>query len=128
MPPPVALLSEDSFQTTSLAIVVPAAVSLVPPHPKANGLDAGKSTCAIPSPTPSPEPLSPDAQQTVTPSAAAVCRAWSNDVIACSVQLLSGPPQLIEMTDGLLVVSWTAKVTASSPCLQFDTLVLSASC
>src|SRR5215470_17793447 len=112
MPPPVAL-SVDSFQTTSLEILLPLAAIFVPPHPSANGLDAGKSTCAFPSPTPSPEPLSPDAQQTVTPRAAAVCKAWSNEFIACAVQLLSGPPQLIEMTEGLLVVSWIAFVTAS---------------
>src|SRR5262245_19602274 len=111
-PPPVAL-SADSFQTTSLEIVFPEAVSSVPPQPKTKGLDAGKSTCAFPSSTPSPEPLSPDAQQTVTPKAAAVCNDWSNEVIACAVQLLSGPPQLIEITDGLFVVSWIAMVMAS---------------
>src|SRR6516165_6277642 len=103
MPPPVAL-SDDSFQTTSLEILPPLAVSLVPPQASAKGLDAANSTCAFPSPTPSPEPLSPDAQQTVTPRAAAVCKAWSNEFIACAVQLLSGPPQLMEMTEALLVV------------------------
>jgi len=34
-------------------------------------------------------------------------------VIACWVQDDSGPPQLIEMTDGLFVVSWIAEVIAS---------------
>src|SRR3954468_8158741 len=106
-PPPVALAAE-AFQTVSLATVLSEATSLVPPQLSANGLDAGESTCARPSATPSLEPLSPAAQQTETPKAAAVCRAWSNDRIACAVQLFSGPPQLIEMTDGLLVVSWTA--------------------
>src|ERR1700730_15432778 len=112
MPPPVAV-SADSFQTTSLEILLPLVASFVPPHPSAKGLDAGKSTCAIPSPTPSPEPLSPAAQQTVKARTSAVLNAWSNEFIACAVQLLSGPPQLMDMTDGLLVVSWIAIVIAS---------------
>ncbi len=44
---------------------------------------------------------------------AAAWNAWSNAVIACWVQVDSGPPQLIEITEGLLVVSWIAVVTAS---------------
>jgi hypothetical protein len=33
--------------------------------------------------------------------------------IDCDVQLDSGPPQLIEITEGLLVVSWIAVLIAS---------------
>src|SRR5262245_27700210 len=68
-PPPEALLVGFSFQTVSLVIVDPDPTSFVPPQPSAKGLDAGKSACCFPSPAPSCEPLSPDAQQTVTPSA-----------------------------------------------------------
>ena len=34
-------------------------------------------------------------------------------VMDCAVHVDSGPPQLMEMTDGLLVVSWIAVVMAS---------------
>ena len=61
-PPPVALLG-FSFQTVSAEILPAEATSLVPPQPRAYGLEAGKSTCALPSVSPSPEPLSPAAQQ-----------------------------------------------------------------
>ena len=84
----------------------------VPPQASACGLDAGKSTCDRPSVTPSFEPLSPDAQHTVTPSTAAAWKAWSNCVIACFVHCASGAPQLIEITDGARL-SWTAVVIAS---------------
>ena len=63
--------------------------------------------------TPSVEPLSPDATVMVTPSAAAVWQAASSAAIDCGVQLDSGPPQLIEITLGLFVVSCTAVVIAS---------------
>jgi hypothetical protein len=44
-PPPVAPSPvERSFHTTSLAIVLPLMVSVVPPQASAYGLDAGKST------------------------------------------------------------------------------------
>src|SRR5574337_1810548 len=95
-PPPVAL-SVPSFHTVSDAIDAPDAISLVPPQPSAYGLDAGKSTCGLPSATPSPEPLSPAAQQTVTPIVAAAWNAWSNWVIDCAVQFDSAEPQLIEI-------------------------------
>jgi hypothetical protein len=49
----------------------------------------------------------------VTPIAAAVWNAESNAVIACCVQEDSGPPQLIETTEGLFVASWIAVVIAS---------------
>jgi hypothetical protein len=49
----------------------------------------------------------------VTPSAAADWHAASSAVIACAVQLDSGPPQLIEITLGLLVKSCTAVEIAS---------------
>src|SRR3954464_4102791 len=93
-PPPVALCV-PSFHTTSDPMDLPEAVSFVPPQPSAFGLDAGKSTCALPSATPPPEPLSPLAQQTVTPIAAAAWKAWSNCVMACAVQSASAAPQLI---------------------------------
>ncbi len=88
----------------------------VPPHASTFGLDAGKSACARPSGLPlgwSPEPASPAAQQIVTPSAAAPLNAWSYESSACDVHVFSAPPQLIEITDGLCVVSWTAIVIAS---------------
>ena len=94
--------------------------SVVPPQARAFGLEAGKSTCARPSPTPSSDPLSPVATQTVMPTAAASWNAWSNCCIAWADQLDSGPPQLIEITEGLFTVSWTAWVTASrKPCEVF---------
>src|SRR5262249_61111679 len=76
-PPPPALLVGFSFHTVSLVMVVPETTSLVPPHPSANGLEAGKSTCALPSVLPSPHPLSPAAQRTVTPHAAPAGAACS---------------------------------------------------
>jgi hypothetical protein len=45
--------------------------------------------------------------------AAAAWNAESKAVMACCVQDDSGPPQLIEMTEGLFVVSWAAVVIAS---------------
>src|ERR1700733_368525 len=50
---------------------------------------------------------------TVMPMVAAAWNASSMAVIACAVQVDSGPPQLMEMTDGRLVVSWIAVVMAS---------------
>ena len=74
-PPPVALERALSFQTFSLAITPPEPTSRVPPQLRAKGLEAGKSTWSPPSRTPSEEPLSPAATQTVTPSAAASANA-----------------------------------------------------
>ena len=71
MPPPVAPPSVPSFQTTSLEIVVPLAFNRVPPHARTLGLEAGKSTWAWPSLTPSLDPLSPAATVMVIPNAAA---------------------------------------------------------
>jgi len=62
---------------------------------------------------PSVDPLSPAATVIVTPSAAALWQASSMAVIDCAVQLDSGPPQLIEITLGLLAASCTAVVIAS---------------
>src|SRR5438874_543268 len=119
-PPPVALVAGFSFQTVSLVMAAPAPTSFVPPQPSANGLEAGKSACCFPSAAPSPEPPSPDAQQTVTPRAAAVWNAWSKFAIAWPVQFFSGLPQLIEMTDGLWAASWVAIVIASrNPLIVF---------
>ena len=103
-PPPLAPPWVPSFHTTSCVMVCPDAVSLVPPHASTYGLEAGKST-TLPPPTPSLEPLSPEATQTVTPIVAAACSALLNACSDCAVHEDSGPPQLIEMTDGLLVVS-----------------------
>src|SRR5215469_629299 len=94
-------------------MVVPETLRVVPPQPRAYGLDAGKSTWSRPSPTPSEAPLSPAAQQTVTPSVPASWNAWLICCCAWAVHEDSGPPQLIEMTDGALVVSCTAVVMAS---------------
>src|SRR3954452_24773453 len=111
-PPPVALFG-PSFQTTSSPMPPPAAsVTRVPPHASTNGLDAGKSTWPLRSPTPSSEPLSPAAAQTVTPIAAADWNAWSYVSMPCCVQVDSGTPQLIEMTDGRRTLSWIARVIA----------------
>src|ERR1700722_10925257 len=88
-----------------------AARRLVPPHASTCGLDAGKSTFR-PVP-PSLDPLSPDATQTVMPASAAAWNAWSNAVMACCVHEDSGPPQLIEITEGLFLVSCIAVEMAS---------------
>ena len=87
---------------------LPLIFSVVPPHASAYGLEAGKSTCSL-----------------------AVADAVGGTVIArgdtyghthrrrrlqcavvglqrCAVQLDSGPPQLMEITDGLFTVSMTA--------------------
>ena len=69
-PPPVApSLLASSFQTTSLVMVVPLPMSVVPPQARTWGLEEGKSTL-LPVP-PSVEPLSPAATVTEMPSAAA---------------------------------------------------------
>jgi hypothetical protein len=83
-------------------------VSVVPPHASEYGLEAGKSTWSAPSLTPSLEPLSPAATHTLTPTAAADCSALLYDCSDCAVHDDSGPPQLMEITDGLCVVSVTA--------------------
>jgi hypothetical protein len=49
----------------------------------------------------------------LTPSAAASASAPSKALRACVVHAASGPPQLMEMTDGALVVSCAAVVSAS---------------
>src|SRR5256885_2621621 len=101
-PPPVApSLALVSFHTTSLAIDAPLAVSLVPPHASAYGLEAGKSTCGWPSLSPSPQPLSPAATVTGTPSAAASSSAGCIASRARPGQPSSGPPQLIQITEGV---------------------------
>ena len=92
-------------------MVLPLPMSLVPPQARTCGLEAGKSTL-LPV-APSLEPLSPAATVMVMPRAAADWHAASSAFIACAVQLDSGPPQLIEITLGLLVVSWTALLMAS---------------
>src|ERR1017187_509067 len=104
-PPPVAPPCAPPFQTVSLAIVELALCRLVPPQARMCGLEDGKSTLFPPPLTPSLEPSSPDAAQILTPSRAASCPAASKAVIACLVQPDSGPPQLMEITEGLFVAS-----------------------
>jgi hypothetical protein len=73
-------LPELFSHTTSSVIFDPEAVSRVPPQAITLGLDAGKSTLAafpFGGETPSEEPLSPEAQQTVIPSAPADLKASS---------------------------------------------------
>src|SRR5450755_332690 len=94
-----------------------ATVMLVPLQPTTCGLDAGKSAW-LPGCAPGPSgkslaPLSPAAQYTVTPMAAAAWKAWSIAMTDAWVHTTSGEPQLIEITDGRLVVSCTAVVIAS---------------
>src|SRR5262245_28867673 len=106
-PPPVALRSGSSFQTPSEVIVVPEPINFVPPQHRTKGLEPGKSAWAKPSGTApncanwsgfsSPDPASPAAQHMVTPRAAAVWNAWSNEFMSCSDQFFSGLPQLIEI-------------------------------
>ena len=87
--------------------------SLVPPQARTWGLEAGKSTWFWPSVTPSVEPLSPAATVMVMPRAAADWQAASSAFMDWAVQVDSGPPQLMEMTLGLFLVSWTAVAMAS---------------
>src|SRR5579871_2761486 len=109
-----------SFQTTSSAIFDPEAVRRVPPQPSENALDAGKSTWACPSLMSSLEPSSPEATQTVTPRAAAVCRTSFTALTVCCVHSKpwtgspSANPQLIEITVGLFTLSWMAAVRTST--------------
>src|SRR5689334_10953293 len=92
-PPPLAPSPAlVSFQTTSLVMVVPEPSRRVPPQPSTYGLEAGKSTCAAPSLSPSLEPLSPLAAVTVTPSPAASSSALCIAARDCAVQPSSGPP------------------------------------
>ena len=84
-------------------MVLPLPSRVVPPHASTCGLEAGKSTL-LPV-APSLEPLSPDAAQMLTPSRAASMAAVSKAVIACGVHSDSADPQLVEMTEGLLVAS-----------------------
>lgn len=67
MPPPVAPPPGPSFHAVSLVIWFPEPSRWVPPQPNAFGLEAGKSTWLNPSCSPSLDPLSPEAHQTVTP-------------------------------------------------------------
>src|ERR1700731_2726568 len=94
-------------------MVAPLACRLVPPQARMWGLEEGKSAWFWPSVTPSLEPLSPAAAVMVIPRAAADWQAASSAFIACAVQLDSAAPQLMEMTLGLLTVSWTAVAMGS---------------
>ena len=70
---------------------------LVPPQPRTCGLDAGKSTC-LPPALPVSRAVVACRHRDRDSSAAAAWQASSSDVIACAVQVDSGPPQLIEIT------------------------------
>src|ERR1700741_326408 len=99
MPPPVP--PPPSFHTTSLLIVLPSLeTSLVPPQPVAKGLEAGKSTWPAEPSTPSLEPLSPAAANTLIPRAAADWKDFVIEFISALDQPASGPPQLIETMVG----------------------------
>src|SRR5271154_1144672 len=91
----------------------PEIVKRVPPQATTNGLAAGKSTVGVPSALPSEDPSSPDATRTVTPIVDASSHAEFSASRDCSVQESSGPPQLIEITEGFSFASCTAVVTAS---------------
>ncbi len=108
MPPP------SLFHTVSLAMAAPEPSSRTPPQPTTKGLEAGKSTCALPSLTPSVARLSPEAANTLTPRLAASCKAEVMAVIACWVHWLSAEPQLIDTVEGALAVSWAAWEMAST--------------
>ena len=82
-PPPLAPPEGWSFQTISSEMIVPEAISSVPPQPRTCGLEAGKSTL-FPLP-PSVEPLSPEATVMVIPSAAADWQASSKAERDCAV-------------------------------------------
>src|SRR5579862_1154085 len=116
-PPPAPSFEAVSFHTTSelTTPVAGSASNLVPPHPSAWGLDAGKSQCTWPSLTASPLPLSPAATHTVIPRAAASAIAES---IACrpwSVQESSDSPQLIEIAIGVGLADVAAAIASTKP-------------
>jgi hypothetical protein len=103
-----------SFQTTSSVMALAVPSRRVPPQPSTDGLEAGKSTCASPSATPSLDPWSPAATVTTTPSAAASSSTLSSAVTPAGDQLDSGPPQLIETATGSAAAAWMASPTASA--------------
>src|SRR5262249_32363586 len=98
---------------TSEMILPLDSVRRVPPTASTHGLEAGKSTWARPSVTPSVTPLSPAAVTTVMPCFAAGCNASFICFILVNAQVLSGEPQEIVRIDGRLVLSATAALTAS---------------
>ena len=110
-----------SFHTTSELItpVAGSARSLVPPQASAYGLDAGKSTCGCPSPAASPLPLSPEATQTVMPSAAASAIAESMASRPCAVHESSDCPQLIEIAIGAGVACAASEIASMKPLSLF---------
>jgi hypothetical protein len=114
-------LAAVSFQTTSELItpVAGSARSLVPPQASACGLEAGKSTCGCPSSTASPLPLSPEAAQTVMPSAAASAIAASIAMRPCAVHESSDWPQLIEIAIGAGVACAASEIASMKPLSLF---------
>src|SRR5579862_7609270 len=116
-PPPAPSFVAVSFHTTSelTTPVEGSARSLVPPHPSACGLDAGKSQWTWPSLTASPLPLSPAATHTVIPIAAASAIAESIDCRPCAVQASSDSPQLIEIATGVGVPPVAAAIASTKP-------------
>src|SRR5450432_2449023 len=102
-PPPCPFLSPGATNHTCSVGLAVVPVIIVPPTLKTNGLELGKSTCALVSPTASPEPSSPDEMQTVIPSKATACRRALICLRADADQSgeSSANPQLTESVTGL---------------------------
>src|ERR1700681_4370925 len=111
-PPPVPEPAE--FHTTSVLIVPPLVSISVPPHPIAQGLDAGKSTFALLLPRPSFPRSSPEATKTDVCNVAASCSALLITFIAGRPQFVSAVPQLMEITFGWYTASVEACEMASA--------------
>ena len=99
------LLLAPSFQTTSLAMLPLATRRLVPPH--ARPMRAGSREVDVIRPVTDAVAGPAVARRNADgdPQRGGAWSAWSKAVIACLVQDDSGPPQLMEMTEGLLLVS-----------------------
>ena len=117
-PPALVRLPGACHHTTSL---LPA--TSVPPTASTFGLADGKSICAPPSLTWSPEPSSPDATQTVMPSSAAACRRRSTAVSATGEKppgASSARPQLTDSDAGAGLAAITASSRSIQPfCVKF---------
>src|ERR1700690_937748 len=96
MPPPDDPPRVPSFQARSSVIFSADPTIRVPPQARTFGLEAGKSACARPSPTRSPEPLSPDAQVTVTPRIVASAKAWGRSSLGSRYWSIRSRPRYKE--------------------------------
>ena len=119
-PPPPAPPLGASFHTVS-DVIAPVAdtASVVPPQASACGDDAGKSTCGCPSETPSEDPLSPAATQTVMPSAQASAIASSSAVRPCAVHESSDWPHEMEITTGAGEACAASDTESTNPWSEF---------